>query len=142
MFFSNAVEKFIANFQITNRSPQTVIGYRKELTYFMRFWDGKNNYPPELDEVTDSDIDEYLQYKTNKKLATATIARALNILNSFYNFLCKKRFCNINPAFYVDSIKVIKARRQFLTEIEFEKVLDNTVKVLMKQYFLHFTTLA
>jgi integrase/recombinase XerD len=136
MLFSESIKKFIANLQVINRSPETVIGYQKELTYFVRFCVEKYNYPPQIEDVTDVEIEEYLKYKTNKNMATASIARALNILNSFYKFLCRKRICVINPASYIDSIKVIKSKKEFLTEKEFKKVLMNTENLFMKHIFI------
>ncbi len=136
MLFEQSINKFIINLQITNKSPETIIGYKKELTYFTTFWEGEHNYPPQLEDITDVHIEEYLHYKMDKNMATASIARALNILSSLYKFLCKKRLCIINPASYVDSIKVIKSRREFLTEEEFEKVLIHTENLFMKHIFI------
>lgn len=135
MLFSEAVERFLENLDICNKSQETILGYKKELRYFITFWEEKYNYPPELNDVTDSDIAEYLKYKKDRKLATSSIARALNILRSFYKFLCKKRLYDVNVAYYVDSIKVTKKPRQFLTEEEFKKVLDYTDNKLMNCIF-------
>jgi len=135
MLFSEAVEKFLENLDICNKSQETILGYKKELRYFITFWEDKYNYPPELDDVTDSNIEEYLKYKKDKKLATSSISRALNILRSFYKFLCKKKLYDINVAYYVDSVKVIKKPRQFLTEEEFKKVLEHTDNKLMSCIF-------
>lgn len=135
MLFSEAVEKFLKNLDMCNKSNETITGYKKELGYFMKFWEEKYNYPPELDDVTDLHIEEYLQYKKGRKMATSSIARALNILRSFYKFLCKKRLYTINAAYYVDSVKVTKKPRQFLTEEEFKKVLESTDNKLMRCIF-------
>ncbi|WP_446898496.1 site-specific integrase [Clostridium sp. LBM24168] len=92
MLFSEAAEKFLESLDIYNKSQETIIGYEKELRYFVTFWKGKHNHSPELDDVTDLDIEEYLKYKKDKNLATSSISRALNILRSFYKFLCKKNY--------------------------------------------------
>lgn len=135
MLFTQAVEKFINNLKITNKSQETITGYSKELKYFIIFWEDKYNYPPQLEDIDDSHIDEYLQYKKDKNMASSSIDRALHIISSFYKFLCKKRICSTNPAFYVDSIKVVKSRREFLTCEEFQKLLENTNSELMKVIF-------
>ena len=136
MLLNEAVQKFINNLVMTNKSPETIIGYTKELSYFTKFWEDKYNYPPQLEEVMETHIEEYLQFKRDKKLATASIARALNILKSFYKFLCKKRICDTNEAYYLDPIKVVRSKRVFLTCEEFAKVLENTDSELMKSIFI------
>ncbi len=35
--------------------------YKKELTYFTTFWEGKYNYPPELEDINDTHISLQLE---------------------------------------------------------------------------------
>lgn len=136
MLFTEAIEKFINNLEITNKSNQTIIGYRKELKYFVGFWEEKYNYPPEIEDISEEQIEEYLKYKRDKGMATTTVARALHILSSFYKFLCKRKMCSVNPTNFVDSIRVTRNRREFLTKEEFETLIENTENELMKYIFV------
>jgi integrase/recombinase XerD len=136
MLFTEATEKFLQNLYVSNKSQETIKGYRRELKYFKIFCEDKYSCSLQLEDVTDMHIKGYLQYKRDKNMASSSIARSLHILSSFYKFLCRKKLCSINPTLYVDSIKVNKTKREILTKQEFEKVLNNTNKALMRYIFI------
>jgi site-specific recombinase XerD len=124
MLLEQAKEQFLTYLRNIDRSEETVEGYGKDLKYFIRFLEAKNNRPCYLTDVTEGDIEAFLVKRKEDGIAAASRSRALNTLRSFYNWAVKKRHATRNPAQSVEGIKVKRGERVYLTETEVEALLN------------------
>ncbi len=139
MLLSRGIQEFITYMQLTDRSRQTIIGYRKELTYFDNFLSIKYNCPMYIDDIELKDIEDYFLNQKMRDIASSSRNRSIYILRSFYNYCIKKDIVKKNIAALVEPVKVKQKERDFLTEEEFEslvKVIRNPViKTLVQTMF-------
>jgi site-specific recombinase XerD len=123
MLLTEARTKFLAYLQSIDRSADTVDGYGKDIKYFTAFVEKKYNRPCYITDVSENDIEEYLIHRKEKGIASSSRSRNLNTLRSFYNWAVKKHHTVRNPAQGVDSVKVKKSERIFLTAEEVDELL-------------------
>jgi len=76
-------------------SPLTKALYKKTLDYFI-YWVIKNDRP--VKNITTADLINYRDHLRNRGLSPATIDNYIASIKSFYSWLVKYDFCNINPA--------------------------------------------
>lgn len=137
MLYQNVLEDFIKHLEITDKSEQTIIGYKKELNYFNNFLVNKYNCPIYLSDILLEDIEDYLQYKKINNHAPCSRNRALYVLRSFYKYsikrnLCKRNLCKSNLANLIEPVKVKQKERNFLTEEEFQRLITAIDKPVIK----------
>lgn len=117
------IESFIVYLRITNKSNETIIGYRKELTYFLNFVQDSLNCRVYINDITIELLEAYLVYiKEVKQCQPATINRAVHVLKSFYNYLVKRDLCTRNIASMLEPVKLQHKERGFITESEFKRL--------------------
>ncbi|MDS1029685.1 tyrosine-type recombinase/integrase [Bacillota bacterium LX-D] len=133
MLFTESIESFI-NYLITkDKSKATIRAYSLDLQSFNFFLEKKYNCPLYLDEIKSSDIEDYLFYlKSTRNLKTASRNRNLYILRSFWNYAYKKKLCNWNITLEIEPLKMQQQERTFLTEQEFEELLQEIEQPLVK----------
>lgn len=66
MLYTKAVYDFLRYLDVTDKSKETIIGYKKELRYVNDFLISKYNCPVYMDDITLEDIEAYLYYKKEK----------------------------------------------------------------------------
>ncbi|QDX91604.1 recombinase [Brevibacillus laterosporus] len=124
MLLMNTVEIFLEYMSSIGRSEETISGYGKDLVYFTRFLENKYNCESYMDEVTVSDIEEYLHYlKEERGYAPASRLRNLHTLRSFFAYAYKKELVVRNIALSVEKIKVQQKERTYLTDGEVERLV-------------------
>lgn len=124
MLLMNTVEIFLEYMSSIGRSEETISGYGKDLVYFTRFLENKYNCESYIDEVTVSDIEEYLHYlKEERGYAPASRLRNLHTLRSFFAYAYKKELVVRNIALSVEKIKVQQKERTYLTDGEVERLV-------------------
>ena len=115
-------------------SDNTVSAYRNDLTQFDEFMVGRNK--SEWADVTRDDLIEYILWLKEREYASATVARKVAAMKSFFGFLLRTGKIEDNPAEELDSPKVKKQLPQTLTPEEVDKLLalpakaGNTPKAL------------
>lgn len=132
MLYQNILEDFIKHLEITDKSEQTITGYKKELNYFNNFLVNKYNCPIYLSDISLEDIEDYLQYKKINNHAACSRNRALYILRSFYKYSIKRNLCKSNLANLIEPVKVKQKERNFLTEEEFQRLITAIDKPVIK----------
>ncbi|MHB8857975.1 MAG: site-specific tyrosine recombinase XerD [Thermoleophilia bacterium] len=99
------MEEFLAFLQFERGlADNTVSSYRRDLSQFRHFMDGR-----ELDplEVTTPLIRDFLGELQGAEgiPASATIARKISVLKSFYKYLCRENIAETNPVVGIKSPK-------------------------------------
>jgi len=125
MLVKHVITGFLHYLTAVGRSEETLDGYRKDLSYFSAFLENKYNCESYIDELTSTDIEEYLFYlKEVRGYAPASRARNLHTLRSFFAYAYKKELIARNIALSVEKISVQQKERTYLTEEEVEKLVD------------------
>ncbi|QOS98166.1 tyrosine-type recombinase/integrase [Brevibacterium sp. JNUCC-42] len=133
MLLMNTVEIFLEYMSSIGRSEETISGYKKDLVYFTRFLENKYNCESYIDEVTVSDIEEYLHYlKEVRGYAPASRLRNLHTLRSFFSYAYKKELVVRNIALSVEKIKVQQKERTYLTDGEMERLVHTIDHALIR----------
>lgn len=123
--FKDLIDNFIVFLRITNKSEETIKGYKKELTYFMNFAQDTLNCRIYIEDVTIELLENYVLYmKDVKGCQPASINRAVHAMRSFYNYLVKRDLYHKNVAALLEPAKLQQKERCFLKETEFKKLCD------------------
>ena len=124
MLLSQGIQEFSKYMKLIDRSEQTIIGYEKELIYFNNFLSVKHNCPMYIKDIELEDIEDYLLDQKERGIATASRSRSVYILRSFYKYCVKKDIVKKNIANLMEPVKVKQKERDFLTEEEFEALIE------------------
>lgn len=127
MLLNQAIKGFTKYLKVIDRSPETITGYEKELSFFNNFLSIKHNCPVYLEDITLEDIEDYLLDQKKRKMASSSRSRSLYIIRSFYSYCVKKDIFTKNIATLVEPVKVAQKERTYITEEEFEE-LTTTIK--------------
>lgn len=132
MQLNQAIEEFINYMDLIDRSKSTIVDYRNSLRKLNDFIQRRNNGPVYLEDITLEDLEDFLRYEKDRGLASASRSSILYTMKSFYNFLCKKEYCEKNIAVHLEPIKVQQKERDYLTEEEFEELVSAIDQPLIK----------
>ncbi|MCX8028786.1 MAG: tyrosine recombinase XerD [Brevinematales bacterium] len=100
-------------------SDNTVNSYRFDVTEFLEYLE---NEGIELNSVKPSDIDSYVSYSSKRGVSTATIARYISSIKTFFRFLVMNDIIDENPSEFVERPKISRDIPLFLSEDEVEKI--------------------
>jgi len=142
-YFVEYIEEYLNFIRVAgNFSGNTVISYQNDLKQFLNFLfktynDASSQFPEELiidiKSVTKRDIksfiselllEEKIDIKKVKKYNTKSISRKISTLKSFFKYLKKRKFIDINPASVLIFPKRAKNLPYFVTESDMEKLLE------------------
>ncbi len=123
------VEKFIDYLAVErNSSPNTRLGYARDLRQFHAFLKSEPRYVGPDGEVEIERLDEpavsgfvYALFSSNKKIS---IARKLSSIRSFFRFLVKKGLVKANPAECVSAPRVERFLPSVLTVEEAKSLIE------------------
>ena len=88
------IQEFSDYLRIEKRnSPHTISAYRRDLKRFSAELSGKL-----VGSVSTADIRKFLISLKNQGLSTASVARSLSSIKSFFNYLCQDKQLQNNPA--------------------------------------------
>ena len=88
------IQEFSDYLRIEKRnSPHTISAYRRDLKRFFAELSGKT-----VVSVSPTDIRKFLISLKNQGLSTASVARSLSSIKSFFNYLCLDKQLHNNPA--------------------------------------------
>ena len=102
-------------------SSNTLSSYLRDVHQFESYT-GRETLP--LDQVAQSDVEDYIKYLTGRGKSVATVTRAVASLKSFYGFLVGEGWMSSNPARSVTPAKVERKLPQILTSKEVELFLE------------------
>jgi integrase/recombinase XerD len=119
-------------------SDNTVAAYRNDLTQLHEFMvsSGRAGAEASWADVTRDDLIEYILWLKEREYSSATVARKVAAMKSFFGFLLRTGAIEDNPAEELDSPKVKKQLPQTLTPDEVDRLLalpaqlGNTPKAL------------
>lgn len=114
-------------------SPKTIQAYVNDLEKFTEYL-SLRDYPSLIHQIQEEHIVSYLSYLTypddNKKPNLVTSrARKLASIRSFFNFLRKKHFVEVNPAVDIDIPKLPQKEPDYLTVSEYQRLLAKIEEV-------------
>ena len=115
------LEKFIRYLDIEkNYSKHTILNYRLDLEGFNKFLGDSS-----LEKVDYLFLRKYLSILKERNLKTATTARRLSSLRSFFKFLTREGLLKTNPIISLSSPKQEKRLPLFLTEEEVARLIES-----------------
>lgn len=102
-----------------NFSLNTLRSYRTDILLFRKFLGSMD-----FKGVTHTSLRRYLSYLQKEGLARATIARKLASLRSFFRFLCRCGYVDLNPVESISTPKLSKRLPSFLYLKEVEELIS------------------
>jgi len=123
---ANMIDSFLKYLKYEKRfSHHSVISYRNDLNQFNAFL--AKGYPEtRIEEVNHAIIRDWLVSLSEKDLASRTINRKIITLRSFYKFLKRNGFIDVNPALKIRALKTPRNLPQFVREGDMNLLLDQT----------------
>ena len=114
-----------------NHSNNTVLAYVSDVRAFMLYLEEETSVNS-VKDVTEFEIKGYLS-KIYENLKKTSLARKIESIKSFFDFLEKKHILKQNPAFLIDLPKVEKKLPFFLTAKEADFLLNNYLVLKLKK---------
>lgn len=123
------MEEYIAKFSNylkgeKNVSPHTLKSYSTDLNDFLNFLK-KEKIPLKVRYIDHLTIRRFLASLQRRGLSHATMARKLATLRSFFRFLCREEYLEINPALGTRTPKIAKKLPKFLALSEVFALLES-----------------
>lgn len=141
MLFSEAIDKLIDYMTGIDRSPRTIELYAYDLAKIRRFLEERKNGPVYIEDVTQEDLESFMQYaKEQKKYSANSRSKFFYVLRTLYAFAYKKEIVTRNIAITMDFMKMPKVERDYLTEEEVEKIIkaiDNDLIQLIATFLFN-----
>jgi integrase/recombinase XerC len=147
-YFVDYIEEYLNFIRVSgNFSPNTVISYHNDLKQFLNFLfqsykDSSvlfsEDFQYDLKAITKRDIksfiselllEEKIDIKKVKKYNTKSISRKISTLKSFFKYLKKRKFIDINPASVLIFPKRPKNLPYFISENEMNRLLDGSKSI-------------
>lgn len=115
------LQKFMQYLSVERHySELTVKAYRSDLQHFQNFLSEDAGKPVAFKKVTTVDVENYLDYLTQKKYASRTITRKISALRTFFKFLKKQQLIKQDPCELVH----LKSHSHILPEFFYNKELE------------------
>lgn len=126
------INEYIQHLINTEKSGETITGYGNQLkrmeSYFLKMF----NYPPYLQDITLTNLEEYLGSQLAKGLSQASRSRIYHIIRAFYNYCYKKELIERNIALSLEPIKIKRKERTYLKENEVVALVQEIKNELVK----------
>ncbi len=100
-----------------NYSENTILGYQNELQKYYQYLEEKKIHPF---KITKEEIWNYLEYLDNLKYTSASIARHITALRSYYSFL-KEEGCIVTNIF--KTVHNPKTKRKLPDTLNYEEIM-------------------
>jgi len=119
------VESFIKYLQHEKRfSPHTITAYSKDLQQFSEFL--VNTFEiSEIEKTEHPHLRSWVVHLMDSGVTSRTVNRKIVSLKSFYKFLQRREFIEVNPASRLKSLRVPKDLPNFVKESEMDNLLDH-----------------
>ena len=122
MINSGYIDEFQMFLQSSKKSSKnTVSSYVSDVHQFAAYLEDKLRLS--LEEVTHSDVEEYIKWQRNAGKSTSTVSRSVASLKCFYNHLITLGQIDSNPAMNIVLEKNVKKLPQILTGKEVDLLL-------------------
>ena len=118
-----ALEKFLIHLENENRSTNTIIAYKNDLSQLNNFIQDK--HISNVDQVTTGQLREFKSNLIQKKQYTnKTVSRKLNSLKSFFKFLTESKIISQDPADEIAHPKIDQKPPRVLSQLEYRALRD------------------
>ena len=105
-------------------SDLTISSYKTDLLEAKKFWQNNGGFDG-WKNVQERDIQIYLQNLADRKLARSSQARQMSSLHSFFRFLTRRKFIQIDPTQGIALRRGEKKLPEFFYENELKQVFDS-----------------
>lgn len=105
-------------------SDLTISSYQTDLLEAKKFWQNNGGFDG-WKNVQERDIQIYLQNLADRKLARSSQARQMSSLHSFFRFLTRRKFIQIDPTQGIALRRGEKKLPEFFYENELKQVFDS-----------------
>lgn len=105
-------------------SDLTISSYQTDLLEAKKFWQNNGGFDG-WKNVQERDIQIYLQNLADRKLARSSQARQMSSLHSFFRFLTRRKFIQIDPTQGIALRRGGKKLPEFFYENELKQVFDS-----------------
>lgn len=109
-------------------SDHTVTAYLGDTKQFMDFLVERGLDLKNLSRETAEEYIKILSKSIDRKLASSSLARKICSLRSFFNYLVVRGICDTNPWQGIKNPKTHRRLPNFLTPLEVQKILENSIK--------------
>lgn len=103
-----------------NKSINTIIAYTKDIEQFLEFCENVKN--KKLNEITNEDVQAYVDHYTNKGYTLKSIYRKLNAVKNFFKFAIENNYANSIPQMKIRSPKAYAEMPRVLTPEEYNRL--------------------
>ncbi len=118
-----ALEKFLSHLKNENRSNNTIIAYKNDLSQLSAFI--KNKQVNSVDQINANQIKSFKNYLLKKRQYTnKTVSRKLNSIKSFFKFLAESGVINQDPANEIAHPKIDQKPPRILSPLEYRALRD------------------
>lgn len=140
MLFEKAIELFVENMELIQKSPKTIRSYKAQLKSFNNYVCELYNRPVYLEDIKPEDMEKYLyNVLSEDKYSSSYRHNMITAFKSMFNFCKTKEYCEVNIGKLVKFIKVYTKERVFISEIEFKNIARNikqpTVRAVLQTIF-------
>ena len=133
---SDYIKEFAGYLELErNASQNTIASYVRDVTQFSQYLLECEDV--ELPQADTEQIERYTSYMTNKGKSTASVARGIASLKSYYSYLQNRGVVRRNPAKDAATVKAERKLPQILTGKEVELFLEQPQCVDPKGYRDH-----
>ncbi len=133
---SDYIKEFAGYLELErNASQNTIASYVRDVTQFSQYL--LEHEDAELPQADTEQIERYTSYMTNKGKSTASVARGIASLKSYYSYLQNRGVIRRNPAKDAATVKAERKLPQILTGKEVELFLEQPQCVDPKGYRDH-----
>jgi site-specific recombinase XerD len=121
--FHDLIERFVRIQEGRNRSPQTLRAYRSDLAQLAEWLHLDNPLLSDPLDVTTDDLHEFLAHLAHEGISGTSRARKLAAIREFYRALVNLDLLEKSPVEAVDTPRVEKKTRTYLTPEEYSRLL-------------------
>ena len=132
MLFNALLNEFVEYMRINERSPKTIYGYQKDVAAFLRFYEARYNCPCYVEDVSAQDIEDFVRFLKAKGLKPQSRNRIVHAFRSLYKFAVRRRIVEVNVAEKVETVRIHRKERTYLTPEEVSTLIESMENPLMK----------
>lgn len=123
MTLQAAHQQFVQNLKDSAKAHATVIAYSKDIEQLVEFASKEKN-KTEVEQVTDTDIEEFKELLKKQRYTGKSISRKINSIKAFFRYLLNEGIISDNPADIVSHPKYDQAPPRVLSKTEYRALRD------------------
>lgn len=126
------IEMYLKFMDDKDCSPHTLRHYKTTLYDFNEYLEKELLHEsPKLKYISIEHLEAYLSYRKKRGNSGKTRENVIITLRSFWNYLCRRGYTNVNVAQQLDNIRVQKKERIYLTVEEMQRFLTSIDKPII-----------